>query len=159
MTAGYCRRRKIRCRLAIDDPEKRCENCMRFQQKCIFSNGQRDSVPTGGSPLRSPQSPFVHSEAQEGCETDFWTGARTRPRALSRHSSRNSSLRDTPLLSADPFEQSLVFPAQKSECSSCEPYPVRPSLPPPPKGIKGNVAFECELCGDTIKISPRLQWQ
>jgi hypothetical protein len=33
---GHCRRRKIRCLLAPDDPQGRCSNCIRLKKECNF---------------------------------------------------------------------------------------------------------------------------
>lgn len=33
---GHCRRRKIRCLLAQDDPQGRCSNCIRLKKECNF---------------------------------------------------------------------------------------------------------------------------
>lgn len=33
---GHCRRRKIRCLLAADDPQQRCSNCIRLKKECNF---------------------------------------------------------------------------------------------------------------------------
>lgn len=33
---GHCRRRKIRCLLAPDDPQNRCSNCIRLKKECNF---------------------------------------------------------------------------------------------------------------------------
>lgn len=35
-TIGHCRRRKIRCLLAPDDPQGRCSNCIRLKKECNF---------------------------------------------------------------------------------------------------------------------------
>ena len=32
----HCRRRKIRCLLAQDDPQNRCSNCIRLKKECNF---------------------------------------------------------------------------------------------------------------------------
>lgn len=32
----HCRRRKIRCLVANDDPQGRCENCIRLRKECQF---------------------------------------------------------------------------------------------------------------------------
>jgi hypothetical protein len=32
----HCRRRKIRCLVAADDPQGRCENCIRLRKECQF---------------------------------------------------------------------------------------------------------------------------
>ena len=36
MEVAHCRRRKIRCLLALDDPHNRCSNCIRLKKECNF---------------------------------------------------------------------------------------------------------------------------
>ncbi|KAI9887479.1 MAG: hypothetical protein M1823_000737 [Watsoniomyces obsoletus] len=36
VACGHCRRRKIRCLLAADDPQGRCSNCIRLKKECNF---------------------------------------------------------------------------------------------------------------------------
>lgn len=36
IATGHCRRRKIRCLLAPDDPQGRCSNCIRLKKECNF---------------------------------------------------------------------------------------------------------------------------
>lgn len=36
IACAHCRRRKIRCLLAADDPEQRCQNCIRLKKECVF---------------------------------------------------------------------------------------------------------------------------
>jgi len=36
VACGHCRRRKIRCLLAPDDPHGRCSNCIRLKKECNF---------------------------------------------------------------------------------------------------------------------------
>lgn len=36
MISVHCRRRKIRCLLAPDDPQSRCSNCIRLKKECNF---------------------------------------------------------------------------------------------------------------------------
>ncbi len=36
LSAGHCRRRKIRCLLAPDDTQTRCSNCIRLKKECNF---------------------------------------------------------------------------------------------------------------------------
>lgn len=36
VACGHCRRRKIRCLLAPDDPQNRCANCIRLKKDCNF---------------------------------------------------------------------------------------------------------------------------
>ena len=34
--SGHCRRRKIRCQPANDDPQQRCANCIKLKKECSF---------------------------------------------------------------------------------------------------------------------------
>ncbi|CAK1354578.1 hypothetical protein CB0940_01583 [Cercospora beticola] len=36
IACAHCRRRKIRCVVAEDDPEQRCNNCIRLKKECVF---------------------------------------------------------------------------------------------------------------------------
>ncbi|ETS87524.1 hypothetical protein PFICI_01352 [Pestalotiopsis fici W106-1] len=55
----HCRRRKIRCIPYVNDPQGRCQNCIRLKKECTFhsvgqdippSNTQRPGVRTGPGP-------------------------------------------------------------------------------------------------------------
>ncbi|KAF2237889.1 hypothetical protein EV356DRAFT_509805 [Viridothelium virens] len=53
VACGHCRRRKIRCLLAPDDPQGRCSNCIRLKKECNFYPVDQQ-VPTGsGAPSSS----------------------------------------------------------------------------------------------------------
>lgn len=53
VACGHCRRRKIRCLLAPDDPTGRCANCIRLKKECNFypveHNPDMPQSQTGGS--------------------------------------------------------------------------------------------------------------
>lgn len=53
VACGHCRRRKIRCLLAPDDPNGRCANCIRLKKECNFfpveHNPDMSQSQTGGS--------------------------------------------------------------------------------------------------------------
>ncbi|KAL8816913.1 MAG: hypothetical protein Q9223_004158 [Gallowayella weberi] len=53
VACGHCRRRKIRCLLALDDPQNRCSNCIRLKKECCFfpvdQQPQMDRRPRTGS--------------------------------------------------------------------------------------------------------------
>src|SRR5258708_6544521 len=36
LSSGHCRRRKIRCVIAPEDPNARCHNCIRLKKDCHF---------------------------------------------------------------------------------------------------------------------------
>ncbi len=50
--AGHCRRRKIRCLLAADDPQGRCSNCIRLKKECNFF--PVDQQPPLNRPAQAP---------------------------------------------------------------------------------------------------------
>ncbi|KAL8654912.1 MAG: hypothetical protein Q9210_001216 [Variospora velana] len=54
----HCRRRKIRCLLALDDPQNRCSNCIRLKKECCF-------FPVDQQPQMS-QRPRTGSKAGSG---------------------------------------------------------------------------------------------
>jgi hypothetical protein len=75
--AGHCRRRKIRCLLAPDDPQGRCANCIRLKKECNFypvehnpdapqlqSGATNDSTP--GQPLTPAASSPRHPSSLSG---------------------------------------------------------------------------------------------
>ncbi|KAF2753506.1 hypothetical protein EJ05DRAFT_219748 [Pseudovirgaria hyperparasitica] len=43
VACGHCRRRKIRCLLAPDDPQGRCSNCIRLKKECNFFPVEQES--------------------------------------------------------------------------------------------------------------------
>ena len=52
----HCRRRKIRCLVAADDAQGRCENCIRLRKECQFFP-DAGSVPSATTPMSLPSSP------------------------------------------------------------------------------------------------------
>ena len=91
--------------------------------------------------------------------SDFWTSRISRPRRDSMHSrssSMNSSLHGKATF--DPEEQEPAFHDFSSR-SSAE-FGDRPrGLPPPPVEIGKKHSFECDICGKTIRVDRRLEWQ
>ncbi|KAH7090294.1 hypothetical protein FB567DRAFT_589694 [Paraphoma chrysanthemicola] len=96
VACGHCRRRKIRCLLAPDDPQGRCANCIRLKKECNFypvehnpdmpqpqSIGTKDSTP--GQPLTpatsSPRHPQSVSGEKMGEFRQPFNGASTTPNA------------------------------------------------------------------------------
>ncbi|KAI9814706.1 MAG: hypothetical protein M1826_002152 [Phylliscum demangeonii] len=72
VACGHCRRRKIRCLLAPEDPQGRCSNCIRLKKECNFfpvdqpplsdakpgaNKLERHSVGTAHSSSTSPSPP------------------------------------------------------------------------------------------------------
>lgn len=70
VACGHCRRRKIRCLLAPDDPQGRCSNCIRLKKECNFF----------------PVEHTVDTHRPSGSVKDLGTGTPTTPQAPSpRH--------------------------------------------------------------------------
>lgn len=63
--AGHCRRRKIRCLLAPDDPTGRCSNCIRLKKECNFFPVEHNidlQRPSGAvEDLSTPTTPLATS--------------------------------------------------------------------------------------------------
>ncbi|CAO2651060.1 Nn.00g093570.m01.CDS01 [Neocucurbitaria sp. VM-36] len=61
VACGHCRRRKIRCLLAPDDPQSRCANCIRLKKECNFypveHNPEMQRSQAAGSKDTSPGQP------------------------------------------------------------------------------------------------------
>ncbi|KAL8903772.1 MAG: hypothetical protein Q9171_007285 [Xanthocarpia ochracea] len=60
VACGHCRRRKIRCLLALGDPQNRCSNCIRLKKECCFfpvdQQPQMDRRPRTGSKAGSGET-------------------------------------------------------------------------------------------------------
>ena len=91
--------------------------------------------------------------------SEFWTSRITRPRrdsVDSLSSSMNSSLHGKATF--DPEEQEPAFRDSNSR-SSVEFGDSPRGLPPPPVEIGKKHSFECDMCGNTIRVDRRLEWQ
>ncbi|KAF2036072.1 hypothetical protein EK21DRAFT_52410 [Setomelanomma holmii] len=77
VACGHCRRRKIRCLLAPDDPQGRCANCIRLKKECNFypvehnpdmphsqTVSTKDTTP--GQPLTPATSSPRHLQSASG---------------------------------------------------------------------------------------------
>ena len=72
---GHCRKRKIRCVTANDDPSSRCQNCIRLKKECHFfpvenppllvkrsrSGSKQNAESTDADTSGSPSSPLLAS--------------------------------------------------------------------------------------------------
>lgn len=56
IACAHCRRRKIRCLVADDDPQQRCQNCIRLKKECVFYPVDQQSAMENKSEP-SPQGP------------------------------------------------------------------------------------------------------
>lgn len=68
---GHCRRRKIRCLLAPDDPQGRCSNCIRLKKECNF-------FPVDQQPP-SEKRPRSGSKAEASSSNDAETSTSSSP--------------------------------------------------------------------------------
>ena len=100
------------------------------------------------------------SFAQAVADTNFWTGGHISRRCGSidsRSSSMNSSLRGDAAF--DPEEQKLNFYCHHWRSSSAAFGERSRGLPPPPVELRQNISCECDICGDTITVDRRRDWQ
>jgi hypothetical protein len=73
--SGHCRRRKIRCLLAPDDPQGRCSNCIRLKKECNFFpvehniDTQRPSGAVKELSTGTPTTPVASSPRHHGSHT------------------------------------------------------------------------------------------
>ena len=105
----------------------------------------------------------LHSDLEQtefyATGSDFWTSRSTRPRrdsVDSLSSSMNSSLHGKATF--DPQEQEPAFRDSLSR-SSVDFGDSSRGLPPPPVETGKKHSFECDICGNTIRVARRLEWQ
>jgi hypothetical protein len=92
--------------------------------------------------------------------SSFWTGDKPgqRPASVrSLSSSMNSSLHGYPVF--DPQEQNPVFSTARQRSDSADFNIMSPGLPPPPVELDRTKTFECDICGESITVQRRLEWQ
>ena len=97
---------------------------------------------------------------------DYWSGGSPQYRTKSvgtRSSSRNSSLHGSPKFCYQKQYQNIDYFASKPKYQYSS-----PSLPPPPVKLgKGQpsrprvkrLSFDCDICGEKVKVDRRRQWQ
>jgi hypothetical protein len=113
--------------------------------------------------------PFQHSSKMPRSEKftemkpmdSFWTGGRARRLSASVHSaysSMNSSLRGDEVC-FDPSEQNPHFTQSPRRSERRDSFMTSPGLPPPPVKLGKKLSFECDICGKTIRVSRRREWQ
>ena len=102
-------------------------------------------------------------------EQDFWTGRRQshRPSSVQSYgSSRNSSLHGSPVM--DPSYQSPVLLTEDQKHGSTQashsprglfPAPIDWTATQSPDQVTKRFSFDCEICGEVVKASRRLDWQ
>ena len=101
--------------------------------------------------------PYV---GQTVADPNFWTGGLTTRRhgsVDSRSSSMNSSLHG--YATFDPEDQEPAFYDHHSMSSSADFGERSRGLPPPPVELRQRISFECDICGNTVKVDRRRDWQ
>lgn len=110
-------------------------------------------------PIPATTPPPLVEECTPPPPVDFWTRGEqsSRPASVhSRSSSMNSSLHGSPAF--DPEEQDPTF-ASKLPGSTGGRRQNSPALPPAPVELGKVTAFNCDICGQTLEIKRRLEWQ
>lgn len=102
-------------------------------------------------------------------EKDFWTARRPSRRSSSVRSyssSRNSSLHGSPMM--DSSYQSPVFPTVSLEREHADapdqsrglfPAPIDWGLPQSLDYKRKKFSFDCEICGELVRVNRRREWQ
>ena len=103
-----------------------------------------------------------HYSYSSSPERGFWRGGTHSHRSgsvLSYVSSVNSPLHGSSIF--DPEEQDPHFQTQDRSSSTRSGSFSREArgLPLPPVGLSEKVAFDCDICGQTIQVNRRLDWQ
>ena len=168
-----CRKRKLKC-----DKSHPCFNCNSRAIECLFPGPGRASRPVNrlkrtytrpadsipGETRKRANSYASLSKTQPRYE--YWTGQGQIHRTKSvgtRSSSRNSSLHGSPKFCYQKQYQNVDYFA-----SSPTYHHSSPGLPPPPVKIrKGHstkckvkkLSFDCDICGENVKIDRRREWQ
>ena len=99
------------------------------------------------------QGSIAIQTSHQSLSSNFWTGDSPSP---SPESSMNSSLHGRPTF--DPREQNPIFPADSQSGSSAS-LAMPPALPPPPVELGKVLNFDCDICGQNVKVQRRLEWQ
>ena len=102
-------------------------------------------------------------------EQDFWTGRRQshRPSSVQSYgSSRNSSLHGSPVMDQS-YQSPVLFPEDQKHGSTeaghsprgLFPAPIDWTATPSRDQVTKIFSFDCEICGEVVKASRRLDWQ
>ena len=147
--------------------DPRCRNCQRLGlPECAspaISSNTKSHWPRGkNSQVGRKGRNALHLGTQQDTSplSSFWTGDSPRRRSGSVHSlssSRNSSLHGYPTF--DPEEQDPVFMKGSQRSASTDFGTTSPGLPPPPIELDQTQSFNCDICGSTIRVKRRLEWQ
>lgn len=157
---------KTSCFLSQNPNDSRCLICQLLGLECtmrpIPSNegysilGDKPMLlgRTGGSAV------YPEIEQDTRSSSTFWTQHSPKQRSGSVHSlssSRNSSLHGYPIF--DPQEQDPVFAKGSQRSASTDYWTTSPGLPPPPVELDQPKSLSCDICGETIIVCRRLEWQ
>lgn len=97
--SGHCRRRKIRCLLAPDDPQSRCANCIRLKKECNF-------YPVEHNPETQRSQGFASKDTSPGHPS---TPATSSPRHLPSGSGESVGEFRTPFIGTSSATQASSY--------------------------------------------------
>lgn len=130
----------------------------RFMRNYSFTSPNSETVSSmriqQEAELQLMPPPNTHSQS------DFWTGGSQSyrpPSTRSRSSSMNSSLHGSSQF--DPGEQNPEFFCKVVGSSSVSISNVHTGLPAPPVKLGKQLTFECDICGNMVKVKKRREWQ
>ncbi|KAK4945145.1 hypothetical protein LTR10_015571 [Elasticomyces elasticus] len=114
VACGHCRRRKIRCIPAFEDPAGRCQNCIRLKKDCQFFPVDQQNPPPGKRARSGTKTEGVFSEGDASV-------ASSSPGGILRSSSferiEGDGHLDTPPMASDPGYHGF-HPATRSVSST-----------------------------------------
>ena len=117
-------------------------------------------APIDGLEYASQESDISAQSGTYAQLSNFWTAGNPVSRPGSVHSlssSMNSSLHGYP--SFDPQEQDPVFTDSRQRSASSSFGTMSAGLPPPPVRLDQARTFDCDICGESIRVQRRLEWQ
>ena len=135
----------------------------------VFSQDRTISPPMSSPLLPARATSDRRETSSPKPEQDFWTGRRQshRPSSVQSYgSSRNSSLHGSPAI--DPSYQSPVFSPEDQKHGTPEasnsprgllPAPIDWTVTQSRDQVSKRFSFDCEICGEVVKASRRLDWQ
>ena len=89
---GHCRRRKIRCLLAPEDPQGKCQNCIRLKKDCNFLPVEQHQE----SDQRPPSESKLDTLSSEAGTSDSSSPSFTGNRGLEHFDHPNPRLKHLP---------------------------------------------------------------
>jgi len=77
MWTGHCRRRKIRCLLNPEDPQGKCQNCVRLKKECNFYPVDQAPASDRGTRSGSKVDTPTNDTGTSGSSSPSFAGARS----------------------------------------------------------------------------------